>query len=195
MPYWMSARLWCGCRHEAAVLKRMNSILPFAAHSPRCFWSPDHHSSVWSLLVYCSETRQKSRNNGQRQKHREMFDCCYRLSECTGQVNMWHKEDKHTFFSKMRAVVSAIAWRSSNTQRTQRNCRGGKTAHLFSTSWTHPKHSVSVLIHTNIKTVYFCEATQYSSENFRLLSAQQLRPLRQIHWIQKEENKVLQLYC
>lgn len=39
--------------------------------------------------------------------------------------------DKFTFFSKMRAVVSAIAWRSSNTQRTQRNC-GGRWQNSYS---------------------------------------------------------------
>lgn len=29
---------------------------PSLARSPICFWSPDHHSSAWFLLVYCSET-------------------------------------------------------------------------------------------------------------------------------------------
>lgn len=35
-----------------------------------------------------------------------------------------------TLFSKMSAVVRAIAWRSSNTQRTQRNCGGGEITDL-----------------------------------------------------------------
>lgn len=35
-------------------------IQPFAARSPKCFWSPDHRSSVWCLLVNCSETRRTS---------------------------------------------------------------------------------------------------------------------------------------
>lgn len=37
-----------------------------------------------------------------------------------------HVRQKFTFFSKMRAMVSATAWRSSSTQRTQRNCGGRK---------------------------------------------------------------------
>lgn len=37
--------------------------------------------------------------------------------------NVWNTPVRFTFFSKMRAMVSATAWSSSSTQRTQRNCR------------------------------------------------------------------------
>lgn len=47
---------------------------------------------------------------------------------CRNVQDVWtrHTNKMLTFFSKMSAVVSATAWRSSNTQRTQRNCGGRK---------------------------------------------------------------------
>lgn len=51
-----------------------------------------------------------------------------KIQECAGYAT----KKSFTFFSKMRAVVRAIAWRSSNTQRTQRNCGERKTTGSYS---------------------------------------------------------------
>lgn len=59
--------------NESFVFLSKIILLPFAEHSPKCFWSPDHHNSVLFLLVSFSETKQMSTQN--RTKKQEVTDC------------------------------------------------------------------------------------------------------------------------
>lgn len=97
------------------------SILPSAERSPRCFWSPGHRSSAWFPLVCCSGTVQMS--GGAHRGDGGQPGCGCRQLLFGVHKNVCSMPVRFTFFSKMRAMVSATAWSSSSTQRTQRNCR------------------------------------------------------------------------